>query len=127
MPGHKIYEDDDFIVILDIFPATDGHALIIPKAHYTDAFELPDELSAKVLPLAKKIADAQREVLSPPGFNIVQCNGVAAGQTVFHYHLHVIPRYDSGKDIVTWNQRQEKTESLEKTCAAVTGKLDGLI
>ncbi len=87
-----IYEDDDFTVILDAGPATRGHALILPKEHYADLYEIPEELLAKAAILAKKVVTALTDKLNADGYNIVQNNGETAGQTVFHFHIHLIPR-----------------------------------
>nr|MCR4591432.1 HIT family protein [Lachnospiraceae bacterium] len=91
IPTNYIYEDDDFKVILDAGPATKGHALILPKEHYADIYELPSDLAGRAFTLAKKIAAHNTTVLKADGFNIVQNNGETAGQTVFHFHLHLIP------------------------------------
>lgn len=106
IPSATIYEDEDFKVILDISPAAKGHALILPKQHYANLYELPEELAAKAMVLAKKLAGHMTEKLDCDGFNLVQNNGEIAGQTVFHFHLHLIPRYQDGenKDLLTWNQ-----------------------
>ncbi len=107
IPTNSIYEDEDFKVILDADPATKGHALILPKNHYTNLFEIDDAVAAKALPLAKKIANAMMEKLGCVGINIVQNNGEAAGQTVHHFHIHVIPRYedDPDKTICGWSHQ----------------------
>ena len=94
IPTNMIYEDEDFAVIMDAEPVSRGHALIIPKEHAKDLFELPDETAAKVLPLAKKIAAKMKDALHCDGVNILQNNGEAAGQSVFHFHTHIIPRYE---------------------------------
>ena len=93
LPAFKLYEDDLFIVILDRFPVNPGHALIIPKFHAEDIFGLCEKEAPQIMPLAQKIASRLKEVLNPAGFNIMQNNGKAAGQVVFHYHMHIIPRY----------------------------------
>ena len=92
IPTAKLYEDDDFAVILDAGPATKGHALILPKAHYANIYELPEDLAAKAFVLAKKMAGRMTKALACDGFNIVQNNGETAGQSVFHFHMHLIPR-----------------------------------
>ena len=97
-PTNSIYEDDDFKVILDASPATRGHALILPKEHYANLYELDDETAAKVLPLAKKLGEKMKSALKCDGLNLVQNNGEVAGQTVMHFHLHLIPRYESDED-----------------------------
>ncbi len=106
IPSAAIYEDEDFRVILDISPASKGHALILPKEHYANLYELPEDLAAKAMVLAKKLAAHMTEKLECDGFNLVQNNGEVAGQTVFHFHLHLIPRYKDGdnRDLLTWNQ-----------------------
>ena len=93
IPAATIYEDDEFRVILDLGPASKGHALILPKEHAANIYELPDELAAKAMILAKKMATKMTEKLGCDGFNIVQNNGEVAGQTVFHFHMNLIPRY----------------------------------
>lgn len=102
IPAATLYEDEDFRVILDLGPASKGHALILPKQHAANLFELPDELAAKVMPLAKQVASKLQKGLGADGINVVQNNGEAAGQTVFHFHLHLIPRYQNDTVNVTW-------------------------
>ena len=102
IPSSTIYEDENFRVILDLGPASRGHALILPKEHFADVCALPDGWAAKVLPLGAKIGAAMKKALGCTGFNLVQNNGVSAGQTVFHFHMHVIPRYDGALSIVSW-------------------------
>jgi histidine triad (HIT) family protein len=103
IPTSTLYEDDDFRVILDASPATKGHALIIPKEHYANLYELDDTLVSKVLALAKKMIIKMTDVLGCDGYNLVQNNGEAAGQTVFHFHMHLIPRYKKDKAGFGWN------------------------
>lgn len=102
IPSATLYEDDDFRVILDLGPASKGHALILPKSHAANIYELPDELAGKAMVLAKKTAGRMTEALECDGFNIVQNNGEVAGQTVFHFHMHLIPRYEGDQVNVTW-------------------------
>ena len=109
----SIYEDEDFNVILDLAPATKGHALILPKAHAGNLYELPDETAAKVFVLAKKLAQKMTDKLGCDGFNIVQNNGTVAGQTVFHFHLHLIPRYKEDAQQINWNPTEPSAEELD--------------
>ena len=113
-----MYEDGDFRVILDLGPASKGHALILPKDHFTNLHELPEELTAKAFILAKKMADKLAEVLQCDGINIVQNNGAPAGQTVFHFHVHLIQRYEGDSVGITWEpgslSDDERTEILNK-------------
>ena len=101
IPTNTIYEDDDFRVFMDAAPATKGHCLIVPKEHFDNLEEIDDAVAAKVLPLAKKIMKHLKEKLSWDGFNVMQNNGEVAGQTVFHFHMHLIPRYnDDGQNLI---------------------------
>ena len=102
IPSRTVYEDDDFKAILDVAPASRGHVIILPKNHAKDITELSDEDAKGIFCVAKKIAAMQMDVLSCDGVNVLQNNGVAAGQTVFHLHVHVIPRYDNDTVNVTW-------------------------
>lgn len=102
IPSATIYEDEDFRAILDLGPASKGHALLLPKEHYADLFALPDETAEKVLPVAKKIVSRMKDVLGCDGYNLVQNNGECAGQTVFHFHMHMIPRYKDDKVGLSW-------------------------
>ena len=99
---NTLYEDDDFRVIFDASPATKGHVLILPKEHAANVFELSEETASKVFVLAKKIATVIKEVTGCEGVNILQNNGEIAGQTVFHFHMHLIPRYKDDKVNVGW-------------------------
>lgn len=112
-PTNSIYEDDTFNVILDASPANPGHALILPKEHYQDIFEIEEETLGKAMILAKKIAARQTEVLNCDGVNIIQNNKEAAGQSVPHYHLHVIPRFVNDKQKMLWTPHEAKAEDQE--------------
>ncbi len=93
IPSATIYEDEEFRVILDLGPATKGHALILPKNHYANLYEIDEEVAGRAFKLAKKLVTELTDVLGCDGYNVVQNNGEAAGQTVFHFHMHLIPRY----------------------------------
>ena len=108
-----IYEDDDFTVILDANPATRGHALILPKEHFASLYEMPDDLLAKAAVLAKKVVSALTEKLGPDGYNIVQNNGETAGQTVFHFHIHLIPRYKDDGQLIGWKPGKPSEDDLK--------------
>ncbi|MDE7014040.1 MAG: HIT family protein [Kineothrix sp.] len=120
IPSKELYEDDEFKVILDLGPATKGHALILPKNHYANLFELPDEDASKVMLLAKKMAGRMAEKLGCDGFNLVQNNGKAAGQTVFHFHLHLIPRYEDDGQTLGWKPLEPTQEELEEVKKIIT-------
>ena len=118
IPSTTLYEDEDFRVILDLGPASKGHALILPKVHAANIYEISDEMAAKAMILAKKMAAKMTDALKCDGFNIVQNNGESAGQTVFHFHMHLIPRYKGDKVGITWEPGtltdEVKKEVLEK-------------
>ena len=118
IPTSTLYEDEDFRVILDANPASKGHALIIPKEHYANLYELDDELASKVLVLAKKMITKLAGILECDGYNLVQNNGETAGQTVFHFHLHLIPRYKGDAVGIGWKPGKltegDKEEILSK-------------
>lgn len=121
IPATTLYEDQDFRVILDLGPASKGHALILPKEHYANIYEIPEELAGKSMILAKKMANVLTRALKCDGFNIVQNNGEPAGQTVFHFHMHLIPRYEGDEVGLTWNPgsltEEDKEEILSKVKA----------
>ena len=123
IPSDTIYEDEDFRVILDISPASKGHALILPKEHAKDITELPDEVCAKALPLAKKIAKAIMEATGCDGINILQNNGEAAGQTVKHVHIHIIPRTDGDNVFAQWVPGKSIPEEQKELAKAIADKL----
>ena len=118
IPSATLYEDEDFRMILDLGPASKGHALILPKTHAANIYEISDEMAAKAMVLAKKMASKLTEVLNCDGFNIVQNNGEAAGQTVFHFHMHLIPRYKNDGVGIQWKPGtltdEVKAEIMEK-------------
>ena len=109
---NTLFEDENFRVIFDASPATVGHVLIIPKEHYANVFEIPEDLAGKAYILAKKVAAVLKEVTGCNGVNILQNNGEAAGQTVFHFHMHVIPRYD--EKIITWVQKEAEQNKIDE-------------
>lgn len=104
-----------FRVILDLGPAFRGHALILPKEHFKDVCELDEKTAAKILPLGAKIGAAMKTGLGCTGFNLVQNNGTSAGQTVFHFHMHIIPRYEDGPCMVSWTPGKAEPEELADT------------
>lgn len=114
IPSAVVHEDEDFKVILDVGPAAKGHMLILPKEHYTDICDMPDELVAKAFILAKKMAAKMESVLGCDGINVVQNNHEAAGQTVFHFHIHLIPRMKGDKVGVTWKPGKLTDEVKEE-------------
>lgn len=123
IPSATVYEDEQFRVILDLSPASKGHGLILPKKHAADVTELDEETAAKVLPLAARVGKAMKQALGCDGFNLVQNNGAAAGQTVMHFHMHVIPRYEGGPSMVTWEPGTSDSEELAQVAEQIQAAL----
>ncbi len=122
IPSRTLYEDEDFRVILDLGPATRGHALILPKEHAANLFELPEETAGKAMILAKKMAARMKEKLNCDGFNVIQNNGEVAGQTVFHFHMHLIPRYENDGQPIQMKSGEAAAEELDAVKAQILGE-----
>jgi histidine triad (HIT) family protein len=121
IPSRTLYEDDDFRVILDLNPATKGHALILPKDHFKNLYEISDETASKVLPLAKKMATQMTNKLGCEGFNLIQNNNEIAGQSVFHFHMHLIPRYLDDNQNLVMKPNEVEGEELDKVRDEILG------
>lgn len=121
IPSKTIYEDEMFRVILDLGPAAKGHALVLPKEHFDNLYELPEEWCVKAFCLAKRMAAQMTEALHCEGFNLVQNNGVVAGQTVFHFHIHLIPRYEDDGQRIGWEPGSPAQEELEEVRRQICG------
>ena len=122
IPSTTLYEDEDFRVILDLGPATRGHALLLPKNHFANLFELDDETAHKAILVAKKMAGKMKDALGADGFNLVQNNGEAAGQTVFHFHMHLIPRYENDNAGILWEPGETTPEDMAEVKRLVDGE-----
>ena len=122
IPSTAMYEDDDFKAILDVNPAARGHVIILPKNHAANIYELPDEDASKIMVVAKKIATAIEKAYHCDGVNILQNNGEAAGQTVFHLHVHVIPRFKGDTVNIGWKQG-DMPEDLDAICKEIQAQL----
>lgn len=114
IPSKTLYEDETFRVILDLGPATKGHALILPKNHFKNLYEIPEDVAADAMKLAKKMAIRMTDKLGADGFNIVQNNEEVAGQSVFHFHMHLIPRYENDGAHILWKPTEPSQEELEE-------------
>ncbi len=112
-PTSSIYEDEDFRVILDKNPASYGHALVLPKQHFDNVYSMDDESAGKVYKVAARVARVMKKQLACDGVNILQNNEEAAGQTVFHFHMHVIPRYKGDDVNIGWNPREAEQSQLD--------------
>ena len=123
IPSSTVYEDEDFRAIMDISPANKGHVIILPKDHAANVFELSDDLCGKAFKIAKRIAKAEKDLFNCDGVNILQNNGEAAGQTVFHFHVHVIPRYSKDTVSVTWKQGSYADGEAAKIAEEIKARL----
>lgn len=112
IPSATVYEDDSFRVILDLNQAIKGHMLILPKEHFANLYELPEETAAAAMRLAKKLAMAAKDTMNIDGLNLLQNNGEAAGQSVMHFHLHVLPRVKGDDSFPAWNEASVSSEEL---------------
>jgi histidine triad (HIT) family protein len=117
-PAHVVHEDERVLVFMDIFPVADGHTLVIPKAHATNLLQADEADLAAVIARSRRVAAALRQVLGPDGIGVFQLNGAAAGQTVFHYHMHLIPRMQG--DAL---QIHSRTPGDPERLAALAGQL----
>ena len=106
IPSSKVYEDEKILGFLDINPASKGHSLVLPKEHYEDIFDVPDELLREIISAVKKVAIAVEKTTASDGVNVVQNNKKAAGQLVSHIHFHIIPRFEN--DEVNFSYAGEK-------------------
>ena len=102
VPSFKLFEDDATLAFMDINPANEGHALVIPKEHSVDLYSISDEALIRTMTTAKKVAAALSRALNPDGLNLVQCNGPAAAQSVMHFHVHVLPRVKDDRLAMNW-------------------------
>lgn len=127
IPSAKIYEDEHVYAFMDIMPVTKGHVLLIPKKHIENMYDFTEEDAANFFAAAPKIANALKEEFKPAGMNLLQNNGAAAGQSVFHYHLHFIPRYDEtdGFELAKWESKESEftPEKIQSIAQGVREKL----
>lgn len=112
IPCVRLYEDDHTLAFMDINPASPGHALAIPRRHVPDLFDSPDEVLAVTVATARRVARAVRAVVEPDGINLVQANGPGAAQSVFHLHMHVIPRFSGDALMLNWGIREGNLDEI---------------
>ncbi len=120
IPSGKVYEDDDTFAFLDSFPTAKGHVLVVPKEHYENIYSFPAETAARVMITVQKLAVAVKNSMDADGVNIVMNNESAAGQIIWHGHIHIIPRYnddggyvDKKKEVYIGNEMQEIAEKVK--------------
>lgn len=119
LPSHTLFEDSQFKVILDAFPSGKGHTLVLLKEHVENVFELESAVIGKAHQLAGKVAQVLKDYLRCEGVNILQNNGTPAGQTVFHYHIHVIPRFTGDTVTIGWKTKTFEAEELKELSSAL--------
>ena len=124
IPSFKLLEDDRVLSFMDINPASEGHCLVIPKAHAPDLFGADDEALATVATAARRVADAVRRTLNPPGISLTQANGPAAGQSVFHLHFHVIPRRPGDNLLFNWELQPGDLDAIGKLAERIRTNLE---
>jgi histidine triad (HIT) family protein len=124
VPTAKVYEDDLTLAFLDIRPAARGHTLVICKDEYPSLLDVPPEVLSAVAHTTQRVARAIKEALHPDGFNVVQNDGPAAGQVVFHYHVHIIPRWEGDKSIVHWIQQRPDQNTLNDVAKLISGAIN---
>ena len=121
IPAYIIYEDDIAIAFLDISQATKGHTLVVPKEVYENIFEIPTDILKHLIEVTKKVSEAINKAFNPLGINILNNNGAAAGQTVFHYHIHILPRYSKNDIDLKFTNFMDKIskDDYEKRAKAI--------
>ena len=114
-----VYEDDLLKAFLDIHPITEGHTLLIPKAHYEDLYDIPDRLLEHLVVAAKTLAHTYRERLGVTAVNLLHASGRAAQQSVFHFHLHLVPRHPDDGLNLWYTTQPRRASNLEATLAKI--------
>ena len=123
VPCYKVYEDGDVIAFLDIEPISEGHTLVVPKKHCSDIYDIPNDLLCKVMTAARKIAMGYRSSLGAKAVNLLNASGMEAGQTVFHFHVHVVPEYDYMKNRISFRHDASAKSNIEKTQKRINGEV----
>lgn len=121
-PCHRVTEDDQTLVFMDLFPAMPGHTLVVTREHFENVHDATPEAMAAVGAMAKRVADALRAEFTPAGLSVYQANGAAAGQTVFHYHMHLMPRAE-GSTLTLHGRAQAQADELARIAARLSDRL----
>ena len=119
IPAAKVYEDEDVLAFMDIAPANPGHTLVIPKQHYRNIYDMPAEVGSKIMQVAIPLANAIRTALNPDGLNLFQSNEAAGFQTVFHFHLHLIPRWEDDPLRLPWRPSEGDMAEIGNIAAKI--------
>ena len=123
IPCFKLFESDDTLAFMDINPANEGHALVVPKEHYADVHSVSAAAISSTVITAKMIAAAIEKTLSPEGINLLQCNGPAAAQSVLHFHMHVLPRRDGDELKLNWGLEPGDMDAIGKLAERIRANL----
>lgn len=126
IPASKVFENEHVVAFLDISQVTKGHTLVIPKVHKENLYELTPEIASEVFKVAPEIANAIKDAFHPVGLNVLNNNGEKAGQSVFHFHMHLIPRYGEGDGFgAVWksNQSNYTPDDLKRIAESISSQL----
>ncbi len=123
IPCVKLYEDELTMAFMDINPGNEGHALVIPKEHWEDVHAISSDLIGSTVKTVKKIATAVEETLNPDGINLVQANGKGAAQSVFHFHMHILPRRMDDELKMNWGLRPGDMDAIKEVCERIKKNL----
>lgn len=120
-----VWEDEEIMAIMDLYPASPGHVLVLPKRHIENIYEMPEHIGALMMRATIAVAQALKRQLRPDGLNLIQANGTAAGQTISHFHLHIVPRYrDDGITLrFGHGNRPEANDNLERIALLLQSSL----
>ena len=124
IPSFKVYEDERTLAFMDINPANDGHCLVIPKEHSQDVFAIAEDSIAAVVKSARRVARAVQATLQPEGVNLLQSNGAAAGQSVYHFHMHVLPRRDGDELKMNWGMKPGDMQRIGELATRIAGNIE---
>lgn len=123
IPAATVYEDEHVFAFMDIAPANPGHTLVIPKQHYRNIFDMPTEIGSKIMQASILIANAIKAALNPDGLNLFQSNEAAGFQTVFHFHLHLIPRWEGDPLRLPWRPSEGNMDEIGDIAAKIRAVL----
>ena len=125
IPATVVHEDEHTFAFMDIGQVNPGHVLVAAKAHVENIYGLDDAQASALMRAAARVARAVRDAFAPEGLSVYQANGKAAGQTVFHFHIHLLPRHEDDGMALTWPEKNPPRERLEEYAAKIRGKLPG--
>lgn len=124
IPAIKVYEDAGTLSFMDINPGNPGHLLVIPKQHYRNIFDIPAETAGKIMEVGAKLAGVIKDVLNPDGLNLFQSSEAAAFQSVFHFHLHLLPRWEGDSLLLPWKPKPGDMDEIRKVAAQLQERLN---